>query len=196
MNGIDISHHNGSINWIKVINSSFKPEFVYIKCTQGIDYKDPLFLKNAKDAKASGIKIGYYHFASLNNDDVIVDASKEAKWFLSNVKIAPSFDMPLALDIEENKNKLSKDKVLLWINTFFNFLTHEGYTDYVIYSYSPFFNENLPSNHNLGLIRLWIADYNPPLILPKGWNKAWLWQYSQTGKIQGIKGNVDLNKTP
>ena len=88
MNGIDISHHNGSINWIKVINSSFKPEFVYIKCTQGIDYKDPLFLKNAKDAKASGIKIGYYHFASLNNDDIIADASKEAKWFLSNVKIA------------------------------------------------------------------------------------------------------------
>lgn len=196
MNGIDVSHHQGVINWAKVINSAFHPEFVYVKCTQGIDYKDPLFLKNAQNAKTAGLKIGYYHFASLNNQDVLTDATTEAKWFISNIKMAPHSDMPLALDIEENKNNLSKDKVLLWINTFLKYLTHEGFNDYVIYSYSPFFNENLPSNHNLGNIRLWIADYNPPLILPKGWNKAWLWQYTQTGKIPGITGNVDLNKTP
>jgi len=195
MKGIDISHHNGIINWTKVVNSSFNPEFVFIKCTQGVNYLDPLFFKNAIDAKNIGLKVGYYHFSSLNDPDVIRDSTIEAKWFLDKVRKAPIFDMPLVLDIEENKLHLSKDKVLLWINNFFNVLTHEGFINYILYSYSPFLNENLPLNHNLNHIRLWIADYTPPLILPKGWNQAWIHQYSQSGKIQGINGNVDLNIT-
>lgn len=194
MNIFDISHHQGVIDWVKVVNSSFKPEGVFIKATQGVNYADPMLFKNAKGAKAAGLKIGFYHFASLNNKDEVADAKQEAKFFISQVKLAGVPDYPLVLDIEENPGKLTKDEVLNFINTFFYELAQAGFTDYVIYSYSPFFNENLPTNHKLGNIKLWVADYSDPLILPKGWTKQWLHQYTQTGKIQGITGNVDLNR--
>lgn len=188
---IDVSHHNGNIDWSKVVKTV---DSVYIKTTQGIDYVDPMLFVNAKGASAAGLKVGYYHFASLNNSDVVSDAKKEAQWFMANVKKAPKNTLPLVLDIEENKAKLSPDKVLSWISTFLYEIAQLGCTDYMIYSYSPFLNDNLPKVHTLNTIKLWVADYNPPLILPKAWKTAYMWQYSQTGKVDGIIGNVDLNK--
>ena len=188
---IDVSHHNGNIDWSKVVKTV---EGVYIKTTQGIDYIDHMFLTNANGASATGLKVGYYHFASLNNSDVVTDAKKEAQWFMAAIKKAPKNTLPLVLDIEENKANIPSDKVLLWISTFFYELAQLGCTDYMLYSYSPFLNENLPKVHNLNTIKLWVADYNPPLILPKAWKTAFMWQYSQTGKVDGIAGNVDLNK--
>lgn len=195
MNGLDISHHQGNIDWAKVVNSSFKPEFVFIKTTQGVNYTDPMFIKNANGAKSAGLKIGYYHFASLNDKDEVKDAKLEAAWFIKNIKQAPVNDLPLVLDIEDNPSKLTRDEVLNWVNTFFYEIAQLGYTDYILYSYSPFLNDNLPIGHKLGTTKLWIADYSAPLVLPKAWGKCFIWQYSQTGKIQGISGNVDLNKT-
>ena len=195
MNGIDVSHHNGVIDWNKVVNDVFKPEFAYIKTTEGTGYIDPKFAINAKAANKAGIKVGYYHFASLNSTDVVGDAVKEAEAYIKAVKSVPTPTMPLVLDIETNKAKLSKVQVLLWIKTFFAELAKIGWTDVILYSYTPFLNENLPINHDLGNIKLWIADYAPPLILPKGWNKAYIWQYSAKGKISGISTNTDLNKT-
>ncbi len=194
MNILDVSHHQGVIDWVKVVNSSFKPEGVFIKATEGLGYTDPKLISNAKGAKAVGLKIGYYHFASLNDKNELIDAKNEAKAFITAIKILPKNDYPLVLDIESNPGKLSKEEVLIWVNTFFYELAQNGYTDYILYSYSPFLNENLPVNHKLGNIKLWVADYSEPLILPRGWSKQWLWQYTQTGKIQGIVGNVDLNK--
>lgn len=195
MNFIDISHHQGKIDWVKVVNSSFQPKLVYIKATQGINYTDPLFLKNARAAKAAGLKVGYYHFASLNDKDEVKDAKLEAQWFVKNIKLAPQFDFPLVLDVEDNPSKLTKEEVLVWINTFAYELAQLGYTDYILYSYTPFLNSNLPSNHKLGSVKLWIAAYNPTYKVPIGWKAPNMWQYSQTGKVSGITGNVDLNKT-
>lgn len=195
MNGIDVSHHNGIIDWNKVVKDVFKPEFVYIKTTEGTGYVDPKFLVNAQGAAKTSIKIGYYHFASLNSSDITNDAIKEAEAFVLTIKKAPAPTMPLVLDIETNKAKLSKEQVVLWVKTFFAELAKLGYTDVMLYSYTPFLNENLPINHGLGTYKLWIADYGPPLILPKGWDKAYIWQYSAKGKISGIATNVDLNKT-
>lgn len=194
MNIIDVSRYQGKIDWIKVVNSSFKPEGVFVKASEGVGYTDPNLKINATGAKNAGLKVGYYHFASLNNRYALIDAKKEAEYFLSVIKDLPKNDYPLVLDIESNPGKLSKDEVLIWVNTFFYELSQKGHTDYILYSYSPFLNENLPANHKLGSVKLWIADYTEPLILPKGWTKQWLWQYTQTGKIQGITGNVDLNR--
>lgn len=193
-NIIDVSHHQGKIDWVKVVNSSFKPEGVFIKVSEGIGYNDPNLKINSTGAKSAGLKIGYYHFASLNDKNTLIDSKKEAQFFINSIKNLPKNDYPLVLDIEENKGKLSKSEVLIWINTFFYELAQNGYTDYILYSYSPFLNENLPINHKLGTVKLWIADYTEPLVLPKGWTKQWLWQYTQNGKIQGISTPVDLNR--
>jgi len=197
MNGIDVSHHNGTIDWAKVAANPTKVDFVYIKASEGVGYTDPMFAANAKGAKQAGLKIGYYHFASLNTLNDVPDAKSEADYFMSLIKSAPATDLPFALDIETNDIGLDKTHVLEWINTFFAEMKQGGYTDTILYSYAPFLDANLPANHGLGNIRLWLAAYVDPakLKLPAGWSGYYIWQKSASGTISGITGNVDLNVT-
>lgn len=197
MNGIDVSHNNGLIDWNKVTQNVIKIDFAYIKATEGVGYTDPSFKINATESTRVGIKKGYYHFASLNTLNDIPDAKSEADYFLSVINSAPKSDLPLILDLETNKVGLDKAHVLEWINTFFNELKSAGHSDFALYSYSPFLDGNLPSNHNLGSIRLWAAAYvnKPAPVLPHGWSNYWIWQYTSTGSVFGIKNHVDMNKT-
>src|SRR5574340_704027 len=117
--GIDLSHNNGTINWTKVKTNSIPISFAYIKATQGVGYKDPANVSHANGAAQSGIKTGYYHFASLNNNlDPVKDAADEAKWFDSVLKTLPPFQLLPALDIETNEKKLTTQQVQQWISSF------------------------------------------------------------------------------
>lgn len=198
MFGIDTSHHNANIDWQAVVKDPQGVSFAYLKATEGTGYIDPKFYTNAQNAANSGLKIGFYHFATLNTDNVVNDANAEADYFMKIISTAPKTDLPLVLDIETNKAGLDKDEVLLWINTFFARIEKAGYKDPVLYSYAPFLNANLPPKHGLGTRRLWLAAYvdkQYPL-LPNGWKDYWLWQYSAKGKVNGISTTVDLNKSP
>ncbi|MEK6882523.1 MAG: glycoside hydrolase family 25 protein [Nanoarchaeota archaeon] len=199
MTGIDVSSNNGIIDWASVkSNPMFNVDFAIIKSDEGVGYNDPQRALNSQNAKHNNIKIGYYHFASLNSLDVVKDATEEANYFMKSMSILPKADLPPVLDIETNKKGLTKNEVLSWINAFIKTI-QKSYPMIVLYSYAPFLNENLPPNHNLGNIPLWIAQYptnyrpdlNPKL--PNGWNDYWMWQYSSKGKVNGIKTNVDLN---
>lgn len=197
MNGIDVSHHNGIIDWAKVKTNPTKIDFVYIKSSEGVGYTDSSFLTNATEAKNNGFKIGYYHFASLNTVNDVADAKSEADYFIANIKKAPKADLPYILDLETNKVALGKARVQEWIKAFFTEMKAKGYDNTALYSYTPFLDSNLPANHSLGSIKLWIAAYvnTAKPKLPKGWKEYWIWQYSCKGSVTGIKGNVDMNKT-
>lgn len=192
---IDVSKWQGNIDWSKVKTSHPEIEGVYIKASEGIGYTDPMMIINAVGASKEGFKVGFYHFATLNSADVTNDAVMEARWFIKAIGSLTK-SMPLVLDIEKNANNLPKDKVLLWVKSFFNELYDNAIEDVMLYSYTPFLDSNLPLNHDLGGYPLWIAAYTPTLKLPHGWAAAELWQYSQHGAIEGISANVDLNKTP
>ena len=56
--GIDVSHHNGNINWEQVPDV----EFVYIKATEGVTYVDPMYQQNIKGARAKKLRVGAYHY--------------------------------------------------------------------------------------------------------------------------------------
>lgn len=194
MNFIDVSHNQGLIDWFKVKQDVSKPEGVYIKSSQGVGYKDPMFDTNSFMAHQNGLKVGYYHFASLNSHNVLQDSADEANYFASVIAKAPKPDLPLALDVETNDSQLASVEVLKWITNFIATLATKGYTDVVIYSYSSFLDQNLPHPHTLGSHKLWLAAYTPKAVIPKGWANYWLWQYSQEGKVAGIKTAVDLSK--
>jgi GH25 family lysozyme M1 (1,4-beta-N-acetylmuramidase) len=191
MFGIDVSQNNGKIDWERVKTNNPKIEFAFIKASEGIGYYDKRLIENATNAHKAGIKVGYYHFATLNKTDVISDSKSEAEYFLTLIKNLPQSDLPLILDLERNDAKVPPASVLKYINNFFACL---GSHKYALYSYTPFLNANLPANHGLGKIPLWIAAYTPTLKLPRGWDKQWLWQYDNKGKIAGINANVDVNK--
>lgn len=195
--GIDVSHHNGTINWTKVKSSVPPVSFVYIKATQGIGYKDPANIVNANGAKAAGIKIGYYHFASLNNTaDIAKDATNEANWFNATMKTLPASDLLPVLDIETNEKQLNTQQVQLWISTFLNRMKELGHMNMMLYSYKPFFDDNLPANHPFGSIPLWLAQYRNVAApsLPHGWTNYTVWQYSAKEKVSGINADCDMNK--
>lgn len=197
--GIDVSHHQGVINWERVAQQ-IKPEidFVFIKASQGVGSMDPRLKLNSVGAKTVGLKVGYYHYSTLNSASVSEDARSEAEWFVSVIKELPVPDLPLILDLEDDNKKvqLSKADVLRWVDMFFNTLIKFGYRDYALYSYTPFLEAHLPSNHNLGDVRLWIAAYTnkPEPKLPAGWKDFWCWQYTDKGTVNGISGAVDMNR--
>lgn len=196
--GIDLSHNNGTINWTKVKAATPIISFAYIKATQGVGYKDPMTVTNATGAAQAGIKIGYYHFASLNNVlDIAGDAASEANYFDSILKTLPPFQLMPVLDIETNEKNLNTQQVQQWINSFLSTLHALGHANVMLYSYKPFFDANLPANHPFGNLPLWLAQYRNVAApsLPVGWNKFTVWQYTDKGTVSGINGNVDMNKT-
>lgn len=196
MNGIDCSHFQVKINWPIVTTNDPKIDFVFLKATQGTAYIDPSLTYNANEAHSAAIKLSYYHFATLNSHDEIIDARSEARFFLSVINKLPKNDFPLALDIEENKTQLDKMEVLNWINAFFDEMKRGGHENLFLYSYSPFLMSNLPINHNIKN-NLWLAGYvkESKLRIPAGWLNYEIWQYTAMGKVKGITGNVDMNIT-
>ncbi len=194
MIGIDVSHNNGVIDWVKVKSDPQNIQFVYIKATQGVDFTDPKFIANVQGAKAAGLKWGAYHFATWNNHNIIQDAKAEAAHFINMIKSVGMPDMPMVLDAESNaKPPLSSQELLTFITTFLNELTAAGF-DTMFYSYPGWINSWLPRNHGLGKYKLWLADYNGPLNPVNGWTSPWMHQYSSTGRVSGISTNVDMNK--
>jgi GH25 family lysozyme M1 (1,4-beta-N-acetylmuramidase) len=197
MYGVDISHHNGLIYWTEVVKNTPKLDFIFMKASQGVGYVDSVLKYNSVEAKAVGIPVGYYHYASLNTHNIIEDARAEATFFVSTIQKCPETTLPLVLDIEDNKANLSPKEVLIWIKTFFAQLVALEHNNYMLYSYTPFLNSNLPKDHDLGTTSLWLAAYVNKATpkLPNGWSKYKIWQYSAKGKVKGIKGDVDQNRT-
>lgn len=195
---IDVSHNNGVIDWNRVKNNPIKIDGVWIKCNEGVKCIDSMLNTNANGANAAGLPIGYYHFATLNSTDVVNDAIGEAAEFVGLIKNLPKYSLPLVLDIEDDDNVkkfgITPTQVLLWINTFMAELKKAGHTNLMLYSYTPFLTTNLPVSHNLGGYPLWVAAYSAKYATPRGWLGAKYWQYSNTGSVSGIKGNVDLSK--
>lgn len=188
---IDISHHNGIINWVEIAKTV---DSIFIKASQGQNYTDPMFIKNAIGAHTAGIKAGYYHYATLQSKTVEIDAKLEAIHFIEQVMKVALPGLGLVLDLEDPNINLSREETLTYVKTFFRYLVLNGYHDYMLYSGTHFLNDHLPINHQLGYVKLWIADYNEPHFIPIGWEGIHLLQYTNKGKIEGISGNVDLNR--
>lgn len=195
-NGIDTSKNNGTINWVAMQSAKPVIDFVYIKLSEGIGYTDPKAGTNAWAAHNASFPVGYYHFASLNSKDVVNDATAEANYVIKALKNMPVASVPFALDIEREQIDLSKQEFLLWIKTFFSVIEGAGIKDYCIYSGKYFLNDNLEEGHDIGHIRLWIAQYTTNIApsLPHGWDSYYIWQYTDKGKVPGIGSAVDLNK--
>ncbi len=195
--GIDVSHHQGAIDWDKVSKVVIPNEpirFVYIKTTEGATISDLKAETNAKEAKRVGLPFGYYHFAFPENKEG--DAVTEAKYFIAALRKLPKPTLAKAyvLDLEKNKDALKKADYLQWILAFIAEFETYSTEPLIIYGGPSFLNDNLPSTHTLGNYPLWLAHYQTQKpTLPVGWTEWLMWQWSEKGSVNGIAGNVDLN---
>lgn len=179
MKGVDISQHNGDVDFGKVKSAGI--EFVilragYGKCISQIDLD---FYRNYKNAKENGLKVGAYWYSYASNPD---EALLEAKVFCEVVK-GLDFDLPLYYDIEENT---SLKQATANIQAFCNYLESQGYFAGVYANanaFSNFIDSSIKSRYTT-----WLAHWadKPAFVSP-------MWQNSSTGRIDGVKGYVDTD---
>ncbi len=184
---IDVSHHQETINWLKVAGSDIKG--AYIKATEGLGYVDPMFRRNAVGAPAAGLKIGFYHYARPESGN---STAAEAQSFLDAVKGLPS-DFPHVLDIEGTAAKLGKDKLTAWCLEWLR--TVEKVHNVMIYTGDSFEHDYLGTA--LGQYPLWVAHYGgviKPVDSPI-WGNWTMFQYDDKTSVPGIVGNtVDISE--
>lgn len=182
--GIDVSVFQGDIDWKKVKDSGVK--FAMIRGGYGRSGLDEKFEKNFKNASAESIPVGVYHYSYATTAE---KAKEEAKFCLSYLK-GKKFDYPVAFDIED-KTQLTLSKKLLTDITleFCEELEKNGY--YVcIYSSKSFLTDKLDMKR-LSRFDVWVAQWNSECTYKGSYG---MWQYSDSGKVKGINGNVDLDK--
>ncbi len=191
---IDTSKWNGTIDWNKVKSDPQNIKGVIIKASEGATTRHPTVYKQADGAKAAGLGISFYHFATWNSEDEVKDAAEEARFFLSVVQSAAKPDLPLILDIESNTPiPYTKDEMMDYVGEFVRVVEAAGY-EIAIYASPGFLNSYFPANHPFTRLKLWIADYTPPINKVPGWTSIWLHQYTDKGKVQGIATDVDMNR--
>jgi lysozyme len=191
--GIDVSHWQGNVDFSKVKAEGV--DFVYIKSTDGLKGMDPLAVSHGQSAKAAGLKVGYYHFAEMNDPNVLVDAKAEATAFSKALSILPAYDILPVLDLETNKSNLTSELVREWVQTFVDTMKSLGH-NIILYSYAPFINQYFPKDHTFGYLPLWLAQYTTAEVpsIPNGWTHYTIWQYSNQGTVDGVAGYCDVNK--
>lgn len=195
---IDVSHHQGKIDWAKVAKDPQGIEGAILKATEGATTVSNKFAINIGGCVRNGLKWGAYHFSTWNNENEVLDATQEANHFLDTVQSQESIygkpTLPLVLDIESNNPiPYTKQEMVDYVSAFLKVIKDAGY-DVAIYASPGFLNSYLPTNHPFADIKLWVADYTGSINPVPGWKKIWLHQYTESGKVQGINGNVDMNR--
>ena len=192
--GIDVSKHQGNIDWTKVAADGV--EFAFIRVglrgygTEGKLVEDEYFEQNVKGALQAGIKVGVYFYSQAISDEVLLE---EANLVLEKVK-PYNIELPIVFDVEKvsggkgRANELSVEERTRLTALFCQPIQDAGYKPMIYH------------NMEMGTLMLdlgqleqydkWFAYYNDDLYYPYAYK---VWQYSEKGAVDGINEEVDLN---
>ena len=196
MDGIDVSYHQGAIDWGRVAGAGKR--FAFVRATAGTLTADTMYGANRSGARTAGLTIGTYHYA--NPDTAPNDAANEASWFLRNATIA-SGDLRPVLDLEVS-NGLGSTALIAWAQTWLEQVTQATGVRPIIYTNAGFWSGSMSNTDwfaRNGYAVLWIAHWtsaSQPNVPAGAWaGNGWtFWQYSSTGTVPGVTGAVDLDR--
>lgn len=204
--GIDVSKHQGKINWSKVKNDGI--EFAFIKVAgrgyeTGKLYYDTRYKENLSEAAAAGIKVGAYFFSQATT---VQEAREEASMIIDALK-GYQITYPVVFDWEtadgyRTNTGISKNTMTAMAETFCSMVENAGYKAMIYantFDFERFHAKELtskyaswlaryPANYDGNGTRFQLGDGIPSLDYPYQ-----IWQYSSTGKVAGISENVDMN---
>jgi len=195
--GFDLSANNSEghpVQWDNVPRDKLR--FVYIKATEGATYEDPWFDRHWTSAHSLGLVCGAYHFFRSNRpgkaqaDNIIRHVFTEA--------LFGAGDLPVAIDVEELKSVTSPASIkafLIELAACAAGVEQAMGAKPVIYT-AGYVWQALGSPANYVDTPLWIAQPSAAASpkLPKPFTKWAMWQYSFTGKLAGVTGDVDLDR--
>lgn len=186
MKGIDVSHHNGKIDWKKVKASDV--DYAIIRCGYGTNRKsqdDRQWKNNVKGCEKNKIPYGVYIYSYAMTAD---QARSEAAHVLRLIQ-GHKLSFPIYFDMEEpSQERLPLAKRQKIIETFLNIIRDNGY-ECGVYANLNWWNNYIYTLADKVFYK-WVAQYNKKCAY-KGVYQ--MWQCSPTEKVSGIIGNVDLN---
>lgn len=187
--GIDVSYHQGTIDWEKVKNSG-QVDFAIIRCGIGMDQTnqdDTQWENNTSECERLGIPYGTFLYSYA---DTVEKARSEAQHVVRLVQ-GKNLTYPIYYDMEDNSvmNKIDSKTAGEIAQTFLNTLEANGYKNVAVYSSKSLFETKLTADIFNRYPR-WVAHYNDTC----GYQGSYhMWQYTNKGQIDGITGNVDLD---
>lgn len=194
--GIDVSTYQNEIDWKKVKEDGV--EFVFIRigrrgATTGLLYEDDLFETNYAGAKENGLKVGVYFFSQAISEQ---EAREEADWVRKHLS-GKQIDLPVVYDCEEvyledetaRMEGLDKEQITANARAFAERIARHRY-ETIIYT-NAYWAQEVYDMEELSDIPVWLAQYD--VDIPVFEHPFVIWQYTDSGTIDGIEGTVDLN---
>ncbi|MFD1883748.1 GH25 family lysozyme [Paracoccus pacificus] len=188
VHGIDVSKYQGNIDWNRAREAGVS--FAFIKATEGGDHRDTSFPRYYAEAAAAGIPRGAYHYFYFCRS-----AQEQAAWFIANVPrqrgaLPPVLDAEWTPTSRTCRTRPSPAEVQRELNTWLTIIERYYGQRPIVYTTVDFYRHN-----NLGQLQaeFWLRSVagHPSKVYP---GQRWtFWQYSGTGIVPGIRGNVDLN---
>lgn len=185
--GVDLSHHNGDIDFDRLSHADTDVSFIYVKATEGTDFIDPKFVANSRQAIATGLPAGAYHFFRYDTDGEL-----QALNFLRALR-GRRFSLPPAIDVEDwgNPDGHATAMIVERLRALTDCLAAEGYTP-LIYTNTAGYIRLIKGNFDH--LPLWISSFSYPPLDDDQSNERWtIWQYSHRGSVPGIYAPTDLN---
>lgn len=185
LKGIDVSEHNGKINFAKVKQDGIN--FVIIRIgwigNKENHTIDTYFEENYKNAKANGLKVGFYVYSYVENETAMLSA---INWIKKQIS-GKSYEYPIFLDVEDKQiSNLSKEVQTKLCKHFCDNFSNSG-----VYANLEWFNNKLNVNELLNY-KIWLAQWTNANTHSAKF-KVDLWQYADNGNVNGINGRVDMN---
>ena len=191
--GIDVSKYQGEIDWEKVKADGVEYAFVRLGLRgygSGKIVMDEYYDKNMRDASAAGVETGVYFFTQAIT---VEEAVEEANYVIENmadydVTYPVVFDVEMIVGDDGRANGLSQELRTDICIAFCDTIKAAGYTP-MIYGNVRCFTQMLDMPR-LEAYEKWYAFYDDYMYMPY---EVSVWQYSEKGSVNGIKGNVDMN---
>lgn len=183
--GIDVSKYQGTIDWDEAANDE-QVGFAYIKATEGQSLVDNQYYRNTQECKRLHIPFGVYHFFSTK-----VTPEDQLNNFLSNVRISDHDLIPI-VDVEI-KGRRTSDELRDALAVFCEKLTQACGIMPIIYTSYNFYHTYLMGGR-FDKYKIMIARYHPDEPMLKDGRQHVLWQYTSSGRVEGINGRVDISR--
>lgn len=189
LKGIDVSHHNGAIDWKKVKAAGI--DFAMLRVGFGWDNDsqiDRRLRENVRGCEENGLPYGLYHYSYALDAG---QAEKEAEFFLRVTQGMHPL-CPVAFDFEGKEQlQLAPAEQLAIIEAFLGRIEAAGHFGALYMSAAPLERLYLTAPDRVGRFDCWVAHVDTDK--PAFSGKTGMWQYSWKGRIEGISGDVDLD---
>lgn len=195
--GIDLSHNNGPVNYSTLVSDGIS--FAFCKASQGTGFTDPMFQTNYQNLTSVGIMMGPYHFFEFEN----APAQAQADNFMKcGVDFSKKGILPPVADIEwQSSDSLNqyiidnRTACIQQISDWLNIVAMQTGRVPMIYTNTNFWHDYLGNPSGFDQYPLWIAAYQKAQpAIPPGWPRYAIWQFSGSGGISSVSGQVDRSK--